>query len=55
VRQALFGNGHPTLYSEDVPLMVGVTPLHPLWVNFAVLGGWLVVFLGLTVKFWRWE
>jgi ABC-2 type transport system permease protein len=36
-------------------LMVGASPFYPLWVNFAVLGGWLGVFVGLTVRFWRWE
>jgi ABC-2 type transport system permease protein len=47
----------PLTYLNDGlrQLMVGATPLYPLWVNFAVLGAWLVVFLGLTIKFWRWE
>jgi hypothetical protein len=35
--------------------MVGAAPAYPLWVDFAVLGGWLLVLLALTVKFWRWE
>lgn len=34
---------------------VGASPMFPLWVDFAVLGGWLAVFLILSVRFWRWE
>jgi len=47
----------PLTYLNDGlrQLMVGASPVYPLWVDFAVLGGWLVVFLGLTIKFWRWE
>jgi ABC-2 type transport system permease protein len=47
----------PLTYLNDGlrQLMVGASPLYPLWVNFAVLSGWLVVFLGLTIRFWRWE
>ncbi|MBN1640893.1 MAG: ABC transporter permease [Anaerolineae bacterium] len=47
----------PLTYLNDAlrQLMVGAAPLHALWVDFAVLGGWLVALLGLTVRFWRWE
>jgi ABC-2 type transport system permease protein len=47
----------PLTYLNDGlrQLMVGASPIYPLWVDFAVLGGWLVVFLGLTIKFWRWD
>ena len=47
----------PLTYLSDAlrQTMVGAPPLHPLWLDFAVLGGWLVVFLALSVKFWRWE
>jgi ABC-2 type transport system permease protein len=47
----------PLTYLSDAlrQLMVGATPLYPLWVDFAVLGGWLLIFLILTVKLWRWE
>jgi ABC-2 type transport system permease protein len=47
----------PLTYLNDGlrQLMVGASPLYPLWVDFAVLGGWLALFVGLTIKFWRWE
>ena len=47
----------PLTYLSDGlrQIMVGASPLYPLWVDFAVLGGWLSVFLALTIKFWRWE
>jgi ABC-2 type transport system permease protein len=47
----------PLTYLSDAlrQLMVAAPPLHPLWVDFAVLGGWLVALLALAVKFWRWE
>jgi ABC-2 type transport system permease protein len=47
----------PLTYLTDAlkQLMVGAPALNPLWLNFAVLGGWLVVLFGLGVKFWRWE
>ena len=34
---------------------VQAAPLHPLWLDFTVLGAWLVVLLILGVRFWRWE
>jgi ABC-2 type transport system permease protein len=47
----------PLTYLSDAlrQIMVGAPPLHPLWLDFAVLGGWLVAFLVLAVRFWRWE
>lgn len=47
----------PLTYLSDAlrQLMVGASPLHPLWVDFAVLGGWVLVFLAVTIRFWRWE
>ena len=47
----------PLTYLSDAlrQIMVGAPPLHPLWVDFGVLGGWLVVLLVLAVVFWRWE
>ena len=47
----------PLTYLTDAlgQIMVGAPPLFPLWLDFAVMGGWLVVFLGLGVRFWRWE
>lgn len=47
----------PLTYLTDAlrQLMVGATPLHPLWLDFAVLGGWLAVLLALAARFWRWE
>jgi ABC-type uncharacterized transport system permease subunit len=29
--------------------------VHPIGLDFAVLGGWLVVLLGLAAWLWRWE
>ena len=47
----------PLTYLSDAlrQIMVGAQPLYPLWLDFTVLGGCLVVFLALAVKFWRWE
>jgi len=47
----------PLTYLTDAlrQIMVGAPPLYPLWMDFAVLGGWLVVLLALAAKFWRWE
>ena len=50
-------NVMPLTYLTDAlqQLMVGATPLHPLWLDFAVLGGWLAVLFALAVRLWRWE
>lgn len=47
----------PLTYLSDAlrQIMVSAAPLYPLWLDFAVLGGWLVVLLVLAVRFWRWE
>ena len=47
----------PLTYLTDAlrQIMVGAPPLYPLWLDFAVLGGWLVVLLALAARFWRWE
>ena len=47
----------PLTYLTDAlrQIMVAAPPLYPLWLDFAVLGGWLIVFLVLAAKFWRWE
>lgn len=36
-------------------LIIGAPPLHPLGLDFAVMGGWLIVLVVLTARFWRWE
>jgi len=40
-------------YLSDVlrQIMVGALPLHPLWLGFAVLDGWLVALLALAARF----
>ena len=50
-------NAIPLTYLNDAlrQLMVGAPPLYPLWPDFTVLGGWLVVLFALAAKFWRWE
>ncbi len=47
----------PLTYLADAfrQLMVAYPPLHPLWLDFAALGGWLVVLTGLSLRFFRWE
>lgn len=47
----------PLTYLSDLlrQTMVGATPLYSPGLDFAVLGGWLVVLLVLAVKLWRWE
>ncbi len=47
----------PLTYLNDVlrQVMVAAPAVNPLWMDFAVLSGWLVVTLALAVKFWRWE
>jgi ABC-2 type transport system permease protein len=50
-------NISPLTYLTDAlgQLMTGAPPLHPLWLDFTVLGVSLAVFLMLGVRFWRWE
>lgn len=47
----------PLTYLGDAlrQTMVGGAPFVPLWVDFAVLAGWLVVTLGVSARFFRWE
>jgi ABC-2 type transport system permease protein len=47
----------PLTYLTDAfkQLMVGAPPLHPLWLDYAVLAGCFTVFLVLGVRFWRWD
>jgi hypothetical protein len=35
-------------------LMAGAPGVYSLWLNFAGMGGWLVVLLVLGVSLWRW-
>jgi ABC-2 type transport system permease protein len=47
----------PLTYLGDAlrQTMVGGTPFVPLAVDFAVLGGWLVVTLAISARFFRWQ
>ncbi|HEY3365372.1 MAG TPA: ABC transporter permease [Symbiobacteriaceae bacterium] len=47
----------PLTYIGDAlkQTMLGTAPLMPLWVDFAVMGGCLVLLSGLSVRFFRWE
>jgi ABC-2 type transport system permease protein len=47
----------PLTYLKDAlgQIMVGATPVHPLWMDLAVLGGWLVVLWVVGIRLWRWE
>jgi ABC-2 type transport system permease protein len=47
----------PLTYLGDAfrQVMVGGTPLYPLAVDVAVLGGWLVLCIVLAIKLFRWE
>ncbi|HEX79447.1 MAG TPA: ABC transporter permease [Dehalococcoidia bacterium] len=47
----------PLTYLGDAfrQVMVEATPLYPLWIDIAVLGGWLVVSMILAIKLFRWE
>lgn len=50
-------NALPLTYLGDAlrQTMLGAPALFPLWVDFAVLGGCLIVLSGLAVRFFRWE
>jgi ABC-2 type transport system permease protein len=50
-------NALPLTYLADAlrQVMVEATPLHPLGVDLAALVGFLILFLLLTVKIFRWE
>jgi ABC-2 type transport system permease protein len=47
----------PLTYLNDAlrQAMVGAQPLYSLDVDFAVLGGWLLILLALAVRLWRWQ
>jgi ABC-type uncharacterized transport system permease subunit len=47
----------PLTYLSDLlrQTMVGAPGTYPMALNFAILGAWLVVLLGLAVWLWRWE
>ena len=47
----------PLTYLGDAlrQTMVGGAPFMPLPVDVAVLGGWLVVTLGISARFFRWQ
>jgi ABC-2 type transport system permease protein len=47
----------PLTYLADAlrQIMVGATPAYSLTVDFAVLGGWLLVCAILAVRFFKWE
>ncbi|MCC7352896.1 MAG: ABC transporter permease [Anaerolineae bacterium] len=47
----------PLTYLGDAlrQTMVGASALHPLTLDIAVLGAWLLVCLALAVRFFRWE
>lgn len=50
-------NVMPATYLADAfrQIMVGYSALYPLWLDFAVLSGWLIVFVVLSLRFFRWE
>jgi len=50
-------NAMPLTYLGDSlrQIMVGATPLHPHYINLAVLGGWFLACLVGAVRFFRWE
>ena len=50
-------NAMPFIYLGDSQrqIMVGTAPLHPHYLNMAVLGGWFLVCLIGAVRFFRWE
>ena len=47
----------PLTYFNDAlrQIMVAATPLHSMTTNVAVLAGWVVVTLAVTVRFFRWD
>lgn len=47
----------PLTYLSDLlrQTMVGAPAVHPMALDFAVLGGWMVVLMLLAGKLWRWE
>lgn len=47
----------PLTYVGDVlrQTMLGATPIVPLWLDFTVLAGCLIVFAALAIRLFRWE
>jgi ABC-2 type transport system permease protein len=47
----------PLTYLSDLlrQTMVGTAAAHPMALDFAVLGGWLLALLAVAVGLWRWE
>ena len=47
----------PLTYLNDAlrQIMVAGTPLHPMVINVAVIGGWVAVCLAVTIRFFRWD
>ncbi len=47
----------PLTYLSDLlrQTMAGMTPMHPMSYDFAIVGIWFVVLLGLSIKLWKWE
>jgi ABC-2 type transport system permease protein len=47
----------PLTYLGDAlrQVMVGASALHPLHLDAAVLGGWLIICIAISVRFFRWE
>jgi len=47
----------PLTYLNDAlrQIMVAGTPLHPMAIDIAVIGAWVVVCLGVTIRFFRWD
>lgn len=47
----------PLTYLSDLlrQTMVGMSPMHPMALDSAVLGAWLVGLMALTAWRWRWE
>jgi ABC-2 type transport system permease protein len=50
-------NVMPLTYLGDAlrQIMVGATPFHPLWLDAAVLGAWLVICMLLAIRLFKWE
>jgi ABC-2 type transport system permease protein len=50
-------NTIPLTYLVDIlrNVMVGLPSSFGVWTDLAVLGGWLVVFMALAVRFFKWE
>ena len=47
----------PLTYVADAlrQTISAVSPMFPLWVDFAAMAGWIALFFALAVKLFRWE